>query len=73
MREVCSTRCSASFAAASAAKLETAANTLGIGYGYGFRLNLGIFVLRYTQAYTVDDVGPGEGESRSYWSIGADF
>jgi outer membrane protein assembly factor BamA len=54
-------------------ELEMAARTLGIGYGYGFRLNLGIFVLRYTQAYTVDDVGPGEGESRSYWSIGADF
>jgi hypothetical protein len=44
-----------------------------MGYGYGFRLNLGIFVLRYTRAHTVDGVGPGRGEFREYWSLGGEF
>lgn len=52
---------------------ETAMETLGMGYGYGFRLNLGIFVLRYTRAHTVDGVGIGQDVFRDYWSIGADF
>jgi Tol biopolymer transport system component len=54
-------------------ELETAFDTMGLGYGYGFRLNLGIFVLRYTRAHTLEGVGIGEDEFRSYWSLGADF
>jgi Tol biopolymer transport system component len=53
--------------------LGEAMDSLGMGYGYGFRLNLGIFVLRYTRAHTVEGIGPGEGEFRSYWSLGGEF
>ncbi|HKP98578.1 MAG TPA: hypothetical protein VJ385_22800 [Fibrobacteria bacterium] len=48
-------------------------DNLGMGYGYGFRLNLGVFVLRYTRAHTVDGLGPGTGDFRSYWSLGGEF
>ncbi|MDB5104491.1 MAG: WD40-like Beta Propeller Repeat [Fibrobacteres bacterium] len=54
-------------------ELRAAMDQLGMGYGYGFRLNLGIFVLRYTRAHTVEGIGPGEGEFRSYWSLGGEF
>jgi outer membrane protein assembly factor BamA len=54
-------------------EFETAFDTMGLGYGYGFRLNLGIFVLRYTRAHTLEGVGIGEDDFRSYWSLGADF
>jgi Tol biopolymer transport system component len=54
-------------------EFQAAIDGLGMGYGYGLRLNLGVFVLRYTNAWTVADVGPGRGGSRSYWSIGGEF
>jgi Tol biopolymer transport system component len=54
-------------------ELRNALDTLGLGYGYGFRLNLGVFVLRYTRAHTWDGIGPGTGEFRSYWSLGGEF
>lgn len=54
-------------------ELDAALDNLGLGYGYGFRLNLGIFVLRYTRAHAYEGIGPGDGEFRSYWSLGAEF
>ena len=45
----------------------------GWGYGLGWRMNLGIFVLRYSKAWGIhrfSTVKPGE---RVYWSLGAEF
>ena len=47
----------------------------GWGYGWGWRLNLGVFVLRYTRAwssqqYSTIDLG---GDGYTYWSLGAEF
>lgn len=46
---------------------------LGLGLGYGLRLNLGIFVLKYSRAWAV--AGPSDVHSgpRTYWSLGSEF
>jgi len=53
----------------------------GIGFGWGLRMNLGVFILRWSQAWALTDPagGPGNpqpapvGGSTQYWSLGADF
>jgi len=45
----------------------------GWGYGWGWRLNLGIFVLRYSRAWSVDEYSSHKGGDYTYWSIGAEF
>ncbi|MDB5103427.1 MAG: WD40-like Beta Propeller Repeat [Fibrobacteres bacterium] len=46
---------------------------MGLGLGWGMRMNLGIFVLKYTQAYAIKGVGTHTNPSREYWSLGAEF
>ncbi|HKP94451.1 MAG TPA: hypothetical protein VJ385_01720 [Fibrobacteria bacterium] len=46
---------------------------MGLGLGYGMRMNLGIFVLKYTRAWAVNDVGTHRNPQRDYWSLGAEF
>jgi Tol biopolymer transport system component len=46
---------------------------MGVGYGYGLRLNLGIFILKYTRAESVDDLGGYRHGTRQYWSLGSEF
>ena len=46
---------------------------MGLGYGYGIRMNLGIFVFRYSKAWSDHSVGDYRHGSRSYWSLGAEF
>ncbi|MDQ3002145.1 MAG: hypothetical protein M3Y08_12910 [Fibrobacterota bacterium] len=46
---------------------------MGLGLGYGLRMNLGIFVLKYTRAYAIDGVGTHTNPQRDYWSLGAEF
>lgn len=53
----------------------------GIGFGWGLRMNLGAFILRWSQAWALTNPsgGPGNtqpapvGGSTQYWSMGADF
>lgn len=45
----------------------------GWGYGWGWRLNLGIFVLRYTRAWSVHDFSTVQRNDYTYWSLGAEF
>jgi outer membrane protein assembly factor BamA len=46
---------------------------MGMGLGYGFRMNLGIFVLKYTWSKSLD-LGVGRIiPTRVYWSLGAEF
>lgn len=47
---------------------------MGLGLGWGMRMNLGIFVLKYTKAWAIDGVGNHENPpQRDYWSLGAEF
>ncbi|MDB5048698.1 MAG: WD40-like Beta Propeller Repeat [Fibrobacteres bacterium] len=46
---------------------------MGLGLGYGARMNLGIFVLKYTRAWAIKDVGTHDNPQRDYWSLGAEF
>ncbi len=46
---------------------------MGLGYGYGMRLNLGIFVLKYTRAWPAISRSDGGTSSRTYWSMGSEF
>jgi outer membrane protein assembly factor BamA len=46
---------------------------MGLGLGYGMRMNLGIFVLKYTRAWAIKGVGTHENPQRDYWSLGAEF
>ncbi len=50
-------------------------NEFGMGMGGGMRLNLGIFVLRWTRAWSVNIKGLVEKDNptRDYWSLGAEF
>ncbi len=46
---------------------------MGLGMGWGMRMNLGIFVLKYTRAWAIKGVGTHENPQRDYWSLGAEF
>ena len=46
---------------------------MGVGFGYGLRLNLGIFILKYTRAESVDGLGGYHHGTRHYWSMGSEF
>jgi outer membrane protein assembly factor BamA len=46
---------------------------MGLGLGYGMRMNLGVFVLKYTRAWAINDVGTHKNPQRDYWSLGAEF
>ena len=46
---------------------------LGMGMGYGWRMNLGVFVLKYTRAWSVQGLADKYKGPRSYWSIGSEF
>lgn len=46
---------------------------MGLGLGWGMRMNLGIFVLKYTEAWAVNGVGTHRNPPREYWSLGAEF
>jgi outer membrane protein assembly factor BamA len=46
---------------------------MGLGLGWGMRMNLGIFVLKYTRAWAVKGVGTHTNPQRDYWSLGAEF
>jgi Tol biopolymer transport system component len=46
---------------------------MGLGYGYGLRLNLGIFILKYTRAQSVHGMGGYYRDTRHYWSLGSEF
>lgn len=46
---------------------------LGMGLGYGWRMNLGIFVLKYTRGWPVKGMADKRQGSRTYWSIGSEF
>jgi Tol biopolymer transport system component len=48
-------------------------DNIGHGWGWGMRLNLGIVVLRYSKAWSNHSMGNFKHESRSYWSLGAEF
>jgi hypothetical protein len=48
-------------------------NSQGWGMGYGMRLNLGIFVLRWTRSWAIDGIGNHKKNQRDYWSLGAEF
>ncbi len=48
-------------------------NNQGMGIGYGLRMNLGVFVLRWTRAYPIDGIGNAKKEKTDYWSLGAEF
>lgn len=46
----------------------------GMGFGYGWRMNLGIFVLKYTRGWPVKGMTPDKRQgSKTYWSIGSEF
>jgi WD40 repeat protein len=45
----------------------------GWGYGWGWRMNLGVFVLRYSKAWGVHRFSTEKPGARVYWSLGADF
>jgi Tol biopolymer transport system component len=46
---------------------------MGLGLGWGMRMNLGIFVLKYTRSWAIDGVGSHKNPQRDYWSLGAEF
>jgi Tol biopolymer transport system component len=46
---------------------------MGLGMGWGMRMNLGIFVLKYTKAWAIKGVGTHTNPQRDYWSLGAEF
>jgi outer membrane protein assembly factor BamA len=46
---------------------------LGLGLGYGWRLNLGVFVLKYSRAWPVAGPVGARSGARSYWSLGSEF
>jgi outer membrane protein assembly factor BamA len=46
---------------------------LGMGLGYGWRLNLGVFVLKYTRAWSVQGMADKHKGPRTYWSLGSEF
>lgn len=46
---------------------------MGLGLGWGMRMNLGIFVLKYTRAWAIEGVGSHKNPQRDYWSLGAEF
>lgn len=46
---------------------------MGVGYGYGLRLNLGVFILKYTRAESVDGLAGYRHGTRQYWSLGSEF
>jgi Tol biopolymer transport system component len=46
---------------------------MGLGLGYGWRLNLGIFVLKYSRAWPVAGPVGARAGARSYWSLGSEF
>jgi outer membrane protein assembly factor BamA len=46
---------------------------MGLGLGWGMRVNLGIFVLKYTRSWAVEGVGSHKNPQRDYWSLGAEF
>ena len=46
---------------------------MGLGMGYGMRVNLGIFVLKYTASWAVEGIGTHRNPQRDYWSLGAEF
>jgi outer membrane protein assembly factor BamA len=52
---------------------ENPLNDLGLGLGYGWRLNLGIFVLKYTRAWAIQGPADARTGSRTYWSLGSEF
>jgi Tol biopolymer transport system component len=45
----------------------------GMGYGWGWRLNLGVFVLRYTKAWSTAEWSTVKRGEYTYWSLGAEF
>jgi len=45
----------------------------GMGLGYGWRMNLGIFVLKYTRGWPVRGMAGKRQGARTYWSIGSEF
>jgi len=45
----------------------------GWGYGWGWRLNLGVFVLRYTRAWSSHEFSTVDRGGYTYWSLGAEF
>ncbi|MFC1584873.1 BamA/TamA family outer membrane protein [Fibrobacterota bacterium] len=45
----------------------------GLGMGWGMRINLGVFVLRWTRAYPVEGIGNRKKSKTDYWSLGAEF
>jgi Tol biopolymer transport system component len=46
---------------------------MGMGYGYGLRLNLGVFILKYTRAESIQGMGGYHHGTRIYWSLGSEF
>lgn len=46
---------------------------MGLGLGWGMRMNLGIFVLKYTRSWAIEGVGSHKNPQRDYWSLGAEF
>ncbi len=46
---------------------------LGMGMGYGWRMNLGIFVLKYSRAWTIQGMANKYKAPRVYWSLGSEF
>jgi Tol biopolymer transport system component len=46
---------------------------MGLGLGYGLRLNLGVFILKYTYAESIHGVGGYTRGPRHYWSLGSEF
>ena len=46
---------------------------MGLGLGYGLRLNLGIFILKYTYAESIAGLGGYHHGPRIYWSLGSEF
>jgi outer membrane protein assembly factor BamA len=46
---------------------------MGMGMGWGMRMNLGVFVLKYTLGWPIDGFGNHRNPSREYWSLGAEF
>ncbi len=46
---------------------------MGMGLGWGLRLNLGIFVLKYSYAESVQGMAGRNSESQQYWSLGSEF
>jgi len=45
----------------------------GMGLGWGWRLNLGIFVLRYTRGWPINEFSTVRRNGYTYWSLGAEF